>query len=90
MERVEYHDEFLQYYCIKIENLGYKTFEIDVAFPGIQRYHVIFASQNQNAGKIFNDIKGKVSSIDNPMLENAFGVSVGGKMDLDSFQDHSH
>lgn len=81
------HEEYLRYYCAKLNNLGYRTFEIDVAFPGRMRYYLIFASQNEKAGDIFNDIKRKVSSIDNDMLQNAFGVSAGGNMDLDYYQN---
>ena len=82
-------EELVNYYCSKIEKLGYnsnyKTFTIDVLQSGGQRYDLILASQSSGAGKIFGYMKKIMSTIDIKLLQDAFSVCVGSNLDLDSF-----
>ena len=82
-------DAFVQYYCKQIEQLGYrdkyKTFTIDVIREGGQRYDVILATQSRGGANVFSDFKKRVESVNTWLLDKAFSVTVGEKLDLDSF-----
>ena len=82
-------DDLVKYYCSKIEKMGYKNrykaFTIDILQSGGRRYDLILASQSPGAANVFSYIKRVMASIDTKLLEDAFSVCVGKRVDLDSF-----
>jgi len=81
-------DEYVTYYCSKIQELGYmnkyKTFTIDVVQEGGRRYDLIIASQSPGAANVLTALQKRVKAIDTDLLRGAFSVAVGKNMVLDS------
>jgi three-Cys-motif partner protein len=82
-------DDFVDYYCKKIEQFGYsnkyRTFTIDVIQEGGMRYDLILATQSSGGANVLRALRNRVKAVSTQLLESAFSVAVGEQKDLDSF-----
>jgi three-Cys-motif partner protein len=88
-QKLNKQEEYLKYYCDKIESLGYmnkyKTVTIDVIMDGGRRYDLILATQSLGGVNVLRDLKERVKAVTPDLLHDAFEATVGNQREIDSY-----